>query len=68
MPFQSDERMSWDNSDVVVKEEVDHDSDATVFYEPEENDLVSYDFIFSCKIRINKFFKYRFLPMEPLVR
>ena len=50
MQFQSDERMSWDNT--IVKEEVDYDSDATVVYEPEENDLVSYDFIFSCKIRI----------------
>ena len=38
----SEEPLSWENSDEAVKEEVDYDSDNTVLYEPEENDLVSY--------------------------
>ncbi len=38
---QSDEPMSWEDNDVVVKEEDHYDSDDTVVYEPEENDWVS---------------------------
>jgi len=32
--------MSWEDNDVVVKEEDNYESDATVVYEPEENDWV----------------------------
>lgn len=42
MPARSDELASLENSDVVVKEELGYDSDATVVYEPEENDWVSF--------------------------
>ena len=53
----SEEPMSSKNSDEAVKEEVDYDSDNTVLYEPEENDLVCYTvylfiFLFNVKYRI----------------
>jgi len=52
MPSQSGEPMSWEDNEVVVKEEANYDSDATIVYEPEEYDGVSFDFILSCNICI----------------
>jgi len=40
MPSRSDEATSRESIDEVVKEEPNYDSDVTLVYEPEENNLV----------------------------
>lgn len=42
IPTQSEEPMNWKEDEDVTKKDDDVDSDATVLYDPEENNWVSY--------------------------
>jgi len=73
MSSQSDEPMSSRDNDLFVKEEANYDSDATVIYEPEENNWVSYFFkIFVCSMLPNIcascYIFRRCVKVEPLAR